>query len=463
MSLLDLWEATGEQRFLDAAEWGARWFAALLWVGPVPDEQAANTPVTTVAQDEAERRMSAFSRHMVAGHSGRNSWVRDSVPYPRGHGDIVQETVPAWVTMPVGMSFEAWCTYCGRMVQNPGWAAYLLRMAQATGDDFFRDVAENSIVGRFTNYPGYYYYMPTVAPLKPGFPYQGPMDLTSIYYHHIPPQMGLAFDFLVEQARDRSGGRIAFPTVRDDSYVQFRQHLPGYAPGRFFDWEDAWLWMPAGLVTPDSHLINWISVASTDGSRFGAALSNSSRHPVRTTVRLDRTRLGIPPDAAPDLTVLDAHGLVVSETTLGGDATTIDIPPRGLVALMLNGVHVEESLHRYGTAYGEEDASFVTLAHDDPHLGTVRAAIVATGPDDPVVYAFTTLTPDRASGVVLAHEQDGATAEATCERFPFEISVPLRSSPVAVTFSVIDHEGRRHDSETATLTWSHLPLEGARR
>ena len=28
------------------------------------------------------------------------------------------------------MSFEAWCTYRGRMVQNPGWAAYLLRLAR---------------------------------------------------------------------------------------------------------------------------------------------------------------------------------------------------------------------------------------------------------------------------------------------------------------------------------------------
>lgn len=452
MSLLDLWEATGERRFLDAAEQGARWFATLLWVGPVGDEDAANAPTVTMPRVEVAERLNAFSQHMVAGHSGAGSWVRDSVPYPRGNDGIEQETVPAWVTSPVGMSFEAWCTYRGRMVQNPGWAAYLLRIAQATGDDFFRDLAENSIVGRFTNYPGYYYYMPTTAPLKPDFPYLGPMDLTSIYYHHIPPQIGLALDYLIEQAKDRSGGRIAFPVVRDDSYVQFRHHLPGHAPGRFFDLDDAWLWMPAGVVEPDSHLINWIAVATGDGTRFGVALSSSSHNVVRTSVRLNRNALGLIRQDAPQLTAIAADGAVLSTGTLGDDRIVVEILPRGLVAVILDGVRIEEPLHRYRDATMDAGASFVTLAEDDPDLGTVRAAVVAIGPATPVVYAFTTLRPDKASRVIMSWEREGETCEAVCERFPFEVSVPMVDSPFRFRFSVFDYEGNRHDSERATLS-----------
>ncbi len=292
MSLLDLWEATGEQRFLDAAEAGARWFATLLWIQPLPSDDALTEPTETATTEEVYRRVTAFKRHMFDDHTGKSSWVRDSVPYLRGVDQVPQETVPAWATSAVGMSFEAWCTFRGRMVQNPGWAAYLLRLAGATGDDLFRILAENSIVGRFTNYPGYYFYVPAAAPLQPDFPYLGPMDLTSIYYHHIPPQLGIALDFLVEQVRDRSGGKIAFPVVRDDSYVQFRHHLPGHAPGRFFDLTDAWLWMPRGVVQIESHLVNWVAVSAAGGTRFGVALSNSTRHPVTTMVTLNRRSLG---------------------------------------------------------------------------------------------------------------------------------------------------------------------------
>ena len=451
MSLLDLWEATGERRFLAAAEEGARWFAALLWVGPLPDEERAGALTRTMPTAEVHQHLSAFYQHMYNAHSRSTSWIRDAVPYPRGTDQIPQETVPAWVTSPIGMSFEAWCTYRGRMVQNPGWAAYLLRLAGATGDDFFRDLAENSIVGRFTNYPGYYYYLPTVAQMKPDYPYLGPMDLTSIYYHHIPPQIGLALDFLVEQAKDRSGGRIAIPVVRDDSYVQFRHHLPGHAPGRFYDLVDAWPWMPAGVVRPDGHLVNWISVASDDGTRFGVALSNSSRRPVNTTITVDRARLGLSGDDAPRLTVMTADGAVARTESLGTDRIEVEIPPRGLTALLLDGVRIDEPMHRYRDARSNGKEAFVTLAQDDPHLGTVRAAAVALGPSRPSVYAFTTLKPDQARRLVLTYDQVGEAREAVCERFPFEVSVPMVESPFRFRVSVVDHEGRRHDTEAATL------------
>jgi hypothetical protein len=451
MSLLDLWEATGEQRYLDAAEKGARWFATLLWVQPLPPDDALAEPTQTAPTEEVYRRATAFKRHMFDDHTGKSSWVRDSVPYPRGVDDVPQETVPTWAISPVGMSFEAWCTFRGRMVQNPGWAAYLLRLAGATGDDLFRDLAENAIVGRFTNYPGYYYYVPATAPLQPDFPYLGPMDLTSIYYHHVPPQLGIALDFLVEQARDRSGGKIAFPVVRDDSYVQFRHHLPGHAPGTFFHVKDAWLWMPRGAVRAESHLVNWIAVAAEGGTRFGAALSNSARHPVTTTVALDRERLGLHPDATPDVAILDATGRAISTLAFGDGPIEVTIPPRGLLAIVVDGVAVDEPLHRFGPAVADDDSAFVTLAQDDPHLGTVRAAVVATGPDSPAVYAFTTLKPDQASRFVLSYDRDGETAEAISNRFPFEVSVPLVESPLRFRISIIDRAGNQHETEPATL------------
>ena len=92
MSLLDLWEVTGEERFLDAAERGARWMAVQMWVGTVPDAE----PRLTLAAGETARRIRRFDRHMYDNPDGPSSWMRDLVEYPRTVDGIAQETTPAW-------------------------------------------------------------------------------------------------------------------------------------------------------------------------------------------------------------------------------------------------------------------------------------------------------------------------------------------------------------------------------
>jgi hypothetical protein len=450
-SLLDLWEATGEQRYLDAAEKGARWLAALLWLEPVHDLEAAREMVRSASPELAAERMREFTRHMYKDHTGEGSWVRDTVPYPRGHHDVPQETVPAWLTSPVGMSFEAWCTYRGKMVQNPGWAPYLLRLATATGDDIYRTLAENAIVGRFTNYPGYYMHLASTAQFHPDFPYQGPMDLTSIYYHHVPPQVGIALDFLFAQASDRSGGRIAFPVVRDDSYVQFRHHLQGHETGCFFDIEDAWAWMPRGLVSPDSHLVNWVAAVSTDGTKVGVALSNSAARAVTTTVAFDRALLGLADGSAPALSLLDADGATMSTGTLEAESVEVTMPAHGLVAIRLDGTKVDEPLHAYGPLEADSRSAWITLAEDDPNLGTLCAAVVGTGPGSERAYVYTTLKPNQASQLSVTWNDGDGEHEVTCDQFPFEVSIPIPAGPFDFRVAVTDPAGVRHEAPPARL------------
>jgi len=494
MSLLDLWEATAEQRYLDAAERGARWLAALLWVQPLPGPEAAGEPRLTASTETVVALTSRFDRVHREELSGHSSWSRYDVAYPRGVDEVPVEPVPAWLTSPVGMSFEAWCTYWGRMVMNPGWAPYLLRLAVATGDDTYRLLADNAITGRFSNYPGYYYYVPSAAALKPDFPYLGPMDLTSIYYHHIPPQVGIALDYLIEQARDRSGGRIAFPVVRDDSYVQFRHHLPGHAAGRFFDIDDAWPWLPKGLVTLDTHLVNWLAAVSTDGTRVGIAFANSSGSEVTATVSLDRGLLGIPDRQSIELSVLrpgesehdgglpgvsrtddplvdpgawtrpatlrESGGTAHGREDLTGDIT-VTIPPRGLVVIRIDGTRVDEPMHALAAMPIPAGNAVVTLAEDDPHLGTVRAMAVGTHPGQANAYAYTTLGPDRATALTLAWRDGDDWREETCHRFPFEVSVPMAMSPFRFRVTVTDHDGNRHEAAETVLEMPGAIMEGA--
>jgi hypothetical protein len=273
------------------------------------------------------------------------------------------------------------------------------------------------------------------------------MDLTSIYYHHIPPQIGLTLDYLVEEMRDRSGGRIAFPVVRDDSYVQFRHHLPGHAPGVFQDLDDAWLWIPRGLAVPDTHLVNWIAVASTAGDLFGLALSNSASRPVTTEVRLDRGLLGLSDAETPSMTILAANGDEIESGAFASDRMMVTIPPRSLVSVLLDGVRIDEPLHAYQPVAPPAQPAWLTLAEDDVHLGTIRAGLVGISLENLRAYAFTTLKPDKAATFSMTWQSGDVWCTATCGRFPFEVSVPMTDPTFRFRLTVTDHDGRQHDTD----------------
>jgi hypothetical protein len=442
ISLLDLYEETREQRYLDAATAGARWFATLLSTEPPPPP------------DATARTVPAGAGFTGSGKADTN-WATAAVQYPRRETIVPSETVPAWLVSPNGMGFEAWSThYSGRRrIQNPAWAADLLRLARYTGDDLYRDLAENGITGRFTNYPGYYMNGPVAAQLRPDFPYLGPSGLSSIYFHHILPQLGLTLDYLVEQVRYLSAGQITFPAVRDDSYVHFRHQLYGHAPGRFFGHEGVWLWLPRGIISLDTVLLNWI--AAEAGDRFFVALVNTASEPVTATVRFDGARLGLDEQRVYQVEV--HQGVTTEYRQARAGALKVTAPPHGLTALVLHGTQIVEPLHRYGPAHqAHASDAFVTLAEDDPNLGAVRAAIVATGPAEARAYVFSTVTPEYIARALLHYQQGGEWVELCCDRYPFEFSVPLtnQTMPFQFRFSVVDRHGRRYASDVGALGYT---------
>ena len=118
MQLLELYQETGERRFLEAAVVGARSYASFCWMSPKVPEGEVTLP-------------------MKAYHPGT-------------------AVVPAWRVSQAGLTPEAANTYN----DNPAiflahFAPFFLRIADLSGDSFFRDIARNAIVGRYANYPGY--------------------------------------------------------------------------------------------------------------------------------------------------------------------------------------------------------------------------------------------------------------------------------------------------------------------
>jgi hypothetical protein len=318
--LLDLYELTGEHRYLDAAEQGAFHTLAGLWSHPVVPEG----------------KVTVYPDGQFTGT--KTLWWKDDYRYrlgePRKPNDTPAHDVPAWEVAQVGLGLEQPSTYFTqkggmRNIMMSVWSPHLMRMFQATGREIYRTYARNSIIGRFATYPGYYLTGYTDVQHDPKYPYRGP-DVTSLYYHHIPPHLAFTVDFLVAQAGARSGGRIAFPWVKQQNYAWFVNRIYGPEPGTLYGQSGASLWLDGKAVSIDSIDVDWLAARSAD--RFWLVLMSQSPKPIVIAPKLDAQRIGLRPGA----TLLRYEGQNEQPIQLPAESlASVTIPPMGLVALTL--------------------------------------------------------------------------------------------------------------------------------
>jgi hypothetical protein len=269
------------------------------------------------------------------------------------------------------MTFEAIQTYrYSGPTFNPAWAAHLLRLAHHTDDDLLRDIAHNAVIGRYTNYPGYYFRQHTVAPLKPDFPFTGPFDNSTIYYHHAPAQLGMTIDYLLAEHETRSLGQIRFPAAFEENFVWFRFRTYGHRPGTFYGDEGVWLWMPRGIVAVDNSQVNWISAEG--GDRFYLSLTNSS--PDRQSVGVDfGDAVGLIDEARVVTVIADGRARQLEMT---GRSLTVDVSGHGLTAVVLESVGpFDVPIHR--SADPAPDGASTFNFDDRTPIGAVHGILLA--------------------------------------------------------------------------------------
>ncbi len=348
IGLLELYEETGEKRYLEGAHTEAYRFATQVFVRPVYDGDV--TVPDRPPYHDRQIEMSGW-------------WDPDALhEYPVT--EIEPEPAPRWMLSLSGMTFEAMQTYrYSGPTFNPAFAAHLLRLAHHTGDNLLRDIAHNAVIGRYTNYPGYYFRQHTIAPLKPDFPFTGPFDNSTLYYHHAPGQLGMTIDYLLTEHETRSGGQVRFPAAFEENFVWFRFRTYGHRPGVFYGDDDVRLWMPRGIVALDNHQVNWISAVGN--GRFYLSLTNSSPDTQRVHVTFDE-RLRAATSAT-----------VVSQGPRSPHDLTIEIPGHGHVAVILDGVGPIEPVLA-GASEPAGGASYLML--DETPVGAVRAFLL-TRPD----------------------------------------------------------------------------------
>ncbi|MDR1789725.1 MAG: hypothetical protein LBR12_05220 [Opitutaceae bacterium] len=395
IQLMDLFAETGERRWLDAAVRGAREYTRFLWMCPkVPD---GDITVNPGGKAPLYWYMAAKKKTAIA------------TPETR---------VPAWRASEIGLVSEGPSTSTGhRGVFLAVPMTWLLRAGQAAGIPFFQDLARDALVGRSENFPGYHLntartnvYELRDYPLRP----LKELSYNSFHYNHIWPHAAMLFDYLVTDVEGLSNGRVRFPGHFAECYAYLASKVYGAEPGRFYDRDDAHIWMPRGLVQTGNIEVNWLAARS--GGGLCLALANQSHRPQKVTVRLDKTRL--PAGALSAILLTDAG----REIPVVDGALSLELPPRGLAALRVPGVDMTTTFQRKILG-GSPAPAGGSLSFD--FGGTGAAHLLAMGDGLRSGYAFLRAKPGELKKASIEVLRGGRWETFSDDAYPHEFSVPL--------------------------------------
>lgn len=320
--LTDLYDVTRDTTFLNAAAAAA--FQTLIGVRTYP---AVEDQLQTI--------------HPGNTYEGNTTmWWKGGEKYrlgfPRQPNDAPEKKVPQALVSPVGLGFEQPYTFFNpgtlvRHVYMSSWAPHLLRLFDLDKRKIFETYARNAVIGRFANYPGYYATGFTDIPMQPDFPYKGP-DVSSIYYHHIPPHLAFTLDFLITEAMQRSNGKVSFPYGKQDGFVWFNNRIFGGGKGSILDDKAVSLWMKKDLVQVDKPEVNYITGISDD--RFWIILLNEAHRELSCKIDLSKevpvkdhtdATYYAQPDAAPAIAKMEGRALKVKLHATGFTALSFPL------------------------------------------------------------------------------------------------------------------------------------------
>jgi len=441
--LLQMYEATGQPRFLDAAVEGARWHMTSLWTQPMIP--TGETTIHPGGVYDAQRHIWWFGDKLFRRgiYEGPASFESPYPPPPK----LPEKRVPAWEVSQVGLGLEQPSTYNRKgpdaNIMMNAWAPSLLRLSRPEAEQEFRDAARNAVIGRFANYPGYYLDGATTEYQRADYPIKGP-DVTSLYVHHIPPTAAYALDFIFSDAEMRSEGAISFPYVRQCGYVWFDSRLYGHAPGKVYG-ETAWPWLHRTAIQLDN--INVDRVLAEGRGKFHAILLNQVHEPQKVRVTFDEKVLGRPVDGAALAVRLDNQP--APQLTIHGNSVELTLRPLGIATLTLDGVKIDVPTHRVAPP------DHFTLP-EKPGLRRVAFAgtsLEAVGTEIQVapfawrdLYVYVTAAIDDVKAATLRYRVgDGPEQHIEGRQFPWEFSARIDDlhAPISWQVDIETADGRK--------------------
>jgi hypothetical protein len=420
--LLALYEVTGEKRFLEAAEKGARLTMTGMWTQPMPrDEMVTIHPNNYVHGDKMERWL----------HKGEEEF---RLGFPRKEGDVKEKQVPAWLVSHTGLGFEQPSTYTykdngGRFILQANWTGGFLRLAHYTGDKQFETYARNAALGRMGNYAGYYYTTFTDLQQNPRYPYEGP-DIGFVYYHHLPVHLSWTIDYLVGEAKLASEGNIHFPGLRQFGYAYFDNMVYGHAPGKVYGNDDVWLWFDKNLVTIDNAQINYLTAES--GDKFFLIMMNESQDAQRVNATFNPQAITGRNREFKEAAVITDDNAILS---LNSNQATIKLEARGMAVLEISGLEIEVETHKQFPA--PKPGKAPNYIEVDCRDGTeVRAASIQMIPGAWQAFVYSTAESKTLERITLKWEAGKNKGTVVDTDYPYEFSIPVEAGEDSFRFTV---------------------------
>lgn len=431
VNLLEMWRTTREPRYLEAARFGARQYAMFCFMAP--------------AIPEGEIRVNKDG--LVPFYYYRSN---RGIPQQR----CPEESVPAWRLSEIGLVPESSSTSIGhRAVFMAHHAPYMMEIASLTGDRFLHDIARSAVVGRYRNFPGYHInterssaYEKYDFPLRPF----EQISASSFHYNHQYPLISVLYGYAVTDAEAKSDGMIAFECDYIEGYGYLQARFYGSRPGRFYDCDRAWLWMPRRLLRTSDVELNYLSARTEDGSLL-VAFTNQSKEPVRSKITFNDELL-------PALKGRDCTAEVWSQNRKSGlsrvsdGKVEVEVAPEGITALVIRDIEVPV---RFQNRMTDPDNDVWKNDYYQSAFGHSKALVLNLGRDLKTVFVYLQDDDSVLREASLTYRVDGGRFRNLSDRsFPFEFTVPLGadSREVVLQLSGVTPDGRLLQGEAFKLT-----------
>ena len=423
IDLLEVYDITGQQKYLDAAHEAARRYCLYTWMSPkIPDT------AITVNKDN----LAPLYRSNLVGS-------RISIP---------EETVSAWRLSDFGLNSEAAATANShRGVFMAHHAPFFMRIGTLKNDEYLKKVAKSSIIGRYTNFPGYHINTDrTTVYEKSDFPYRSHNELnstTSMHYNHIWPMMSLLMDYLVNDATAKASGNINFPAeyAEGDAYMQDK--IYGHAPGSFYNVDSVTLWMPKGLLNISNRELNYIAARKNDTLMI--AFSNQLGAAVNAQVVIDTALAKIKQEAS--ITVIENNGTPV-ENALNGQEFSVNVSANGITAIIIKGADIVTKLQDKFVI--SQDSSWKKDYLSDPFAMT-QAMLFNFGDQLSRAYIYSSSEKGKYTSVTLKYTLNGTdTLTVADNNYPFEFSIDIPVGAENFTF-VLETTDANNNIETSEI------------
>ena len=424
-SLMDIYEATGDKKYLDAAEETAKWMATAFWVPGVDGTRKTDKIIMVNDWEEMQNRI-----WIAKNEAGRTYWWAGETQLRAGREENLAENPESlknitdrtrleegWLASRTGLGIEQASTFKnGLNIIMQSFVGDYMKLAAYTGNDFYATMAKNAIIGRFSDYDGYYRAAYTTYQQEVDYPREGP-DYTNLYWHHIPPYLAMLEDFLINQTFAMSNQNIHFPSLRQNGYAYFNSNQYGHQPGKFFEETEMWPWLAEDTVLPDSIQINWMA-ARKDGV-MGVAFMNEDHVDTTTTVTLgDKVPGG--KNYSGTAVLYDENGKIGNVDVVNG-AFTLTVPAKGFRAVKLNIPEVTAPTYA-DVAYDvtSADVGATVTEHKNGKGYTLQMS-----PDFYYAYVYTTTNQRKIQSATLTYTVNGETKTETATVYPFEFIIKV--------------------------------------